>query len=326
MAPSDDTAINGLIAAVEAMRVEAQTNSTGFRADLQKNADAMTGMQAAMAAFNVTTANLQAAIDKNAKDSDAKLTQLAVDLRKWATNEFASASSSSGLPAGAPASKRARSADSASRAPPRHFGTAQSTSTSQPEGFCVWVGGFVRKCPTPVLHKAANDLLTKYSLPGTNFKIVARSMATGLKIYFEDNGDAKDFLASIKNDPFDWQDPLPRGANQRLFARFDRSAADRTRVGLMTILWGLIHPLLADSMNWDRDTHRLRSTGAAGVLWIDDTSILDGYELATIKFYEANTSFDWHYRNLTYYGINGDQLETIRADALAEWRDKFDSA
>ncbi len=132
MATPADTAINGLIAAVDAMRVEAQTKTNNFRADLQRNADAMSDMQAAMSAFNVTTANLQAAIDKNAKDSDAKLIQLAVDLQKWANAEFASASASSGLPAGAPASKRARSADTAARGQPRH--TAHNASTTQPEG------------------------------------------------------------------------------------------------------------------------------------------------------------------------------------------------
>ena len=110
-----------------------------------------------------------------------------------------------------------------------------------------------------------------------------------------------------------------------LFARFDRSAIDRTRIGLMTILWGMLHPMLEDSMNWE-SSYRLRSTGSAGVLWIDDQNLLDGYELATIKFFDAGPSFDWHYRYLFYYGINNDQLETVRTEALAAWREKFDTA
>ena len=131
-APGDFDAITSLVASVNAMRSEAHTNETNIRADVKKNADAMTDMQSAMSAFNNTTMNLQAAIDKNAKDSDAKLIQLAVDLQKWANAEFASASASSGLPAGAPASKRARSADTAARGQPRH--TAHNASTTQPEG------------------------------------------------------------------------------------------------------------------------------------------------------------------------------------------------
>ncbi len=95
-----------------------------------------------------------------------------------------------------------------------------------------------------------------------------------------------------------------------LFGRFERSAVDRSRIGLMTSLWGLLHPMLVDSMNWDNSL-RLRSTGSAGVLWIDDQTILDGYELSTIKFFEAGPSFDWHFRNLSFYGINSDQLEAV---------------
>ncbi len=110
-----------------------------------------------------------------------------------------------------------------------------------------------------------------------------------------------------------------------LFARFDRSAIDRTRIGLMTILWGMLHPMLEDSMNWE-SSYRLRSTGSAGVLWIDDQNLLDGYELATIKFFDAGPSFDWHYLNLSYSSVTSDQLEAIRTEALADWRDKFEAA
>ncbi len=101
---------------------------------------------------------------------------------RWATAEFASASASSGLAPGAPAGKRTRSADTAPRGQPRQYGTAHHASAVQPEGYCIWVGGFVRKLTSPVLLKASNDLIAKYCLPGTATKVIARTMATGLKI------------------------------------------------------------------------------------------------------------------------------------------------
>ena len=55
VAPGDADPITSLIASVNAMRSEAQTNETNIRADLKKNADAMTDMQSAMAGFNTTT-------------------------------------------------------------------------------------------------------------------------------------------------------------------------------------------------------------------------------------------------------------------------------
>ena len=268
------------------------TENKNTRLELRDQVTKIEGTTAAaLLAFKDSHKELQDSITKMGTDTDAKLAQLADDLHKWASGQFAAASTSapSGLPAGAPAGKRARSADSAARPTARSDGTSKATAASTPSGFGVWIGGFQRKLVSPLLSRAANDIIDKYCPIDLDPKpkIIARAMSAGFKLIFDDNDDAKNFVDVFKAEPFDWQDPRAPGSMTELFARADRSAADRIRIGLITIIWGLLNPLLVASVNWRPDVNKLRSTGANGALWVEDSAASDGYDLLSVRFFEA---------------------------------------
>jgi hypothetical protein len=316
-----------ILRALETLTVE----NKNTRLELRDQVAKIEGTTAAdLLAFKDSHKELQDSITKMGTDTDDKLAQLAADLRRWATAQFAtpSGSTSSGANAGSPAGKRARSADSSARPTARVDGTSRATAGPAPSGFGVWIGGFQRKLVSPLLAKAANDIIDKYCRIDLDPKpkIIARAMSAGFKIIFVDDVDAKALVTAFKIEPFDWHDPRSPGALPlELFCRMDRSAADRIRIGLISIFWGLLNPLLIANSNWRPDVNKLRSTGASGALWVEDAAASDGYDLLAIRFFDAGPTAVWNHRNCNYYGIEPAVLEIIRVDAINLWKEKFGS-
>jgi hypothetical protein len=333
MASSGDSAsIAALVAAVTAMRGEAQTSETNIRADLRKTAEAMTAMQTAMNTFDTTTKNLQATIDQNAKDNDDKLNQLSENIKAWANAQFGKPAGSSGsagpwrsndtpMPAaGEHDAKRPRSAGPFERRGTR-TGPAPTSNYEQPT-HCVWIGGFPRKLVAVVLEKAAKAICLAYLTSGTDVKVLARSMQPGFKLVFDDGNDMKDFLLAFRARPHVWADPTDILVAKTLHAKVDRSAADRVRISLMTLFWGLINPLLIAADCWQSDRNRLRSQGTSGILWIDNTANNDGREILSVRFGSADPTFEWNLDQTAKYNIPAAKLDDINMQALAEWKAK----
>jgi hypothetical protein len=290
----------------------------------------MTAMQTAMTTFDATTKNLQSAIDKNARDNDEKLTKLTNDIKAWADARFGGQSAAGGSTDDAPmpgssaagehTNKRPRSAGPFERRGPR-AGPAPASNYIQTT-FAVWIGGFPRKLPAVFLENTGKAICTAYLTSGTDHKVLARGMSPGFKISFDDNNDMKNFLQSFRASPHVWTDPVDAFSAVTLHAKVDRTAADRVRISLMTLLWGIISPLLIASSSWLDDRHKLRSQGTSGILWVDNSANSDGRELISVRFSATDPTFEWKDDQATKFNISPAKRDEITARALAEWKAK----
>ncbi len=147
-------------------------------------------------------------------------------------------------------------------------------------------------------------------------------MQPGFKLVFDDANDMKNFLQAFRASPHVWTDPMDTLSAHTLHSKIDRTAADRVRISLMSLFWGLINPLLVASDRWQADRNRLRSQGTSGILWIDNTFNNDGRELLNVRFGLADPTFVWNLEQTAKFSILAAKLDDIATQALAEWKAK----
>jgi hypothetical protein len=316
--------ITNLMGALSAIQTDAQNTR---RELLEKVSDSEKSTANAMLAFQASHTALQDSITKLGTATDIKLAQLAADLRKWTTENFASSAEAADVPMSssqAPAGehvKRPRSAGPFERHGPR-AGPATAAGLGEPT-FAVWIGGFPRKLGVVLLEDAAKSICTAYLHSGTDYKTIVRGMRPGFKILFDDANDMKNFLQAFRASPHKWTDPVDAFSSTMLRASVDKTAADRVRISLMTCLWGIINPLLVGSGAWLADRHRLRSQGTSGILWVDNSVNNDGRELLSVRFASAgpaDPTFEWQNDQATKFGLDAAQCISITTRSLADWR------
>lgn len=128
-------------------------------------------------------------------------------------------------------------------------------------------GSVAGRLPTFMLRKGAGELVIGIfgrAFDG-RYRILVCDVRTGDSVVFDDYADA---TKSGENRALLGTAVGPDGAGLSLYVRSPRGAHERHQVELMTKLWAVLRDRLAAPPQWSSATHRLRSTGPSGCLWI----------------------------------------------------------
>ena len=185
----------------------------------------------------------------------------------------------------------------------------------------VWITGFQRKHTAAQLKKVAELLLAR--VPALTKKAVidsegirAQNLASTFTIRFPSVREAADFVSSIREAPFVWEEP--RCGATRILARHDRTAQESVLAQGLGRLWKLAYDELSRLGKWQGI--KKMGTTRSGTLYVtlDDD---DPWVLFNGKFLDDSQTLEFTpvLNEVTHFGISHEKAyEMAKAAAVID--------